>query len=624
MINKSISKDLKGHFLALGQAINNKPKSHRTWKTKVLLNISEAIQNDQSLSSYKLTKTEIYLISSAWYITVVDRKSRIDPMKLSGSLFTDPELQLEKLDVIVNLIGKKILYTNNAVAMKSINNSTSNTIQQYPKSSLINDDLLINKSFTKYLFDEKTSLKATSITPYPTNEELLFDWFKYVEFLEKYSTNELKLINLNESDNESSREEQEQLNELINQINNRLAITKKQLPLNQLMCEHNLDQNEKIIIASLLKSNLDGFSSYDDKVLRIISKDKLSMNNNRYYLDEGSKLVRNELVEISKGKFSKQKYLKLNQDIINKVLDRTSMIKDKSLSQMISGENLFTIMEPKQTIDDLILPVELKNTIVSGFSLFSSAVDMTLQKWGLYSNTSQEINAEEVDETPGLLMLFHGKSGTGKTFAAGSIGNHLGKQLLVTDMSKIQSKWVGESEQNVSRLFTLFDKIVSTSANPPVLLLNEADQFLSKRVSDIKSSVSAMHNAMQNLFLEGLEKIKGIVIATTNNVNNLDTAYSRRFHIKVEFPMPGKAERVKLWKLFLPESIPGSDKIDIIALSEQYEFTGGQINMVVRNSATTAASRSRNQKLMQSDIIKYCELEQHNKFDKSNNRIGFI
>ncbi len=528
------------------------------------------------------------------------------------------------MDVIVSLISKKVLRTYNNTGMRNIIGKQPNNLLRYPKSGLIDNDVVFDQSFIKCLFDEGDRLTPSTITPYRTNEELLFDWFEYVECMEKLSTNSLQLINLNKNTNDQYIENQQQLYELKNQIDNRLAITKKKFPLIQLMCEHDLDHNEKIIVMSLLKSNLDGFSSYDDKVLQIISKDKLSMINNRYYLNEESKLIRNNLVEISKGKFSKQKYIQLNQDICDKALNRNSSVKENSLAQMISNEDLFTIMEPTQTIEDLILPTELKKTILSGFNLFSNNVDKTLQKWGLYDKVSKESSMNKNENDPGFAILFHGKSGTGKTFAAGSIGSHLGKQLLVTDMSKIQSKWVGESEQNVSRLFRSYNKIVSDSDNPPILLLNEADQFLSKRVTDIKSSVSAMHNAMQNIFLEGLERIRGIVIATTNNVNNIDIAYSRRFHIKVEFPVPGKIERMKLWTLFLPNSIPGSEDIDIDVLSEKYELTGGQINMIVRNSATVAASRSQNQKLMQSDIIKYCELEQHNKFDKSSNRIGFI
>ncbi|MFC1784972.1 ATP-binding protein [Candidatus Neomarinimicrobiota bacterium] len=624
MRKKSISKDLKGHFLALGQAINTKPKSHKTWKTKELISTSDAIQNDQILSSYKLTKTEIYTISSAWYLTIVDRKSRIDPLKLIGSLFSIPEKQLKKLDVIVSLISKKVFITYNNAGMRFIKNKKSNDLLRYPKSKLINKDIVFDQSFIKCLFGEGDNLIPPTITPYQSNEELLFDWFEYLECLEKLSINELPLINLNINTNEQSFEKQQQLFEIKNQIDNRLAITKMKFPLNQLMNEHDLDHNEKIIVVSLLKSNLDGFSSYDDKVLKIISKDKLSLNNNRHYLNEESKLIINDLVEISKGKFSKQKYIQLNQDVCDKILIRNTSLEKISLTQMVSTNDLFAIMEPTQTIDDLILPSELKKTILSGFSLFSNNVEKTLQKWGLHESVLKESSMNKNENSPGFAILFHGKSGTGKTFAAGSIGSHLGKQLLVTDMSKIQSKWVGESEQNVSRLFRSYNKIVSDSDNPPVLLLNEADQFLSKRVADIKSSVSAMHNAMQNIFLEGLERIKGIVIATTNNVNNIDTAYSRRFHIKVEFPMPGILERIKLWKLFLPDSIPGSNEIDIDSLSKQYEFTGGQINMIVRNSATVAASRSKNQRLMQSDIIKYCELEQNNKFDNSRNRIGFI
>ncbi|MFQ6613078.1 MAG: ATP-binding protein, partial [Fidelibacterota bacterium] len=225
---------------------------------------------------------------------------------------------------------------------------------------------------------------------------------------------------------------------------------------------------------------------------------------------------------------------------------------------------------------------------------------------------------------PGLLMLFYGSPGTGKTFAAGTIAHALGKKLLITDISRIQSKWVGESEKNVRRMFSVFERIVRRTDNPPVLLLNEADQFLSKRVGTMNTSVDVMYNTMQNLFLEAFERLKGVMIATTNLRDNLDLAFSRRFHLKLEFPFPGVKERSALWKLHLPETIPGSQNIEVTSLAKTYTLTGGQISIIVKNAATEAASRTGSfQKLNQKDLVKYCKIEELSTFDRKTGVMGF-
>ena len=197
------------------------------------------------------------------------------------------------------------------------------------------------------------------------------------------------------------------------------------------------------------------------------------------------------------------------------------------------------------------------------------------------------------------------------------------KSLLKTDISKLLSCWVGVSEQNVQRLFTTYEKIHKRVDNPPVLLLNEADQFLTRR-SEANDSVDRMYNQMQNLFLEAFENFKGVLVCTTNLKENLDPAFSRRFHLKLEFPIPKFEERKKLWKLHLPSTIPGVKDIDVEDLARHFELTGGQISVVIKNASTEAAGRQDSDRLLkQTDLVKYCVLEAESTFDRKMKKYGF-
>jgi len=266
----------------------------------------------------------------------------------------------------------------------------------------------------------------------------------------------------------------------------------------------------------------------------------------------------------------------------------------------------------------------MKETIRYGLGQYEQNVDSVLSEWGLYDTSMEVIGRAKRQMEPGMLMLFAGPPGTGKTFAAGAIAKALGKNLLITDVSKVQSMWVGQSEKNVRRIFTVFERIVRRTENPPVLLLNEADQFLSRRLKDTGSSVDVMFNSMQNLFLEAFEKLRGVLIATTNMKENLDIAFSRRFHLKLDFPVPVEMERMALWNLHLPKTIPGVDELDLHFLSKQYKLTGGQITIIVKNAATEAASRKGKNKILKlGDLMKYCDIEVASTFDGNTMRFGF-
>ena len=113
--------------------------------------------------------------------------------------------------------------------------------------------------------------------------------------------------------------------------------------------------------------------------------------------------------------------------------------------------------------------------------------------------------------------------------------------------------YVGESEKNVRKIFDDFKELSKKAKVDPILLLNEADQFLSSRTQGPGSSADKMHNQMQNIFLEQIEKFEGILIATTNLLGNIDKAFSRRFNHKIEFKKPGRKQRLRLWQFMLPE-----------------------------------------------------------------------
>ena len=153
------------------------------------------------------------------------------------------------------------------------------------------------------------------------------------------------------------------------------------------------------------------------------------------------------------------------------------------------------------------------------------------------------------------------------------------------------------------------------------MLLNEADQFLSGRSTGSGSGSDKMHNQMQNIFLEQIEKFDGILIATTNLLENLDKAFSRRFNYKIEFIKPNKKQRLELWEKLLPSNLPLSKDFDMNELVK-YDLTGGQIELVIKNTAYKIAVSSEpifNVKDFEEQITK----EQKGQFD-SENKVGFF
>ena len=178
----------------------------------------------------------------------------------------------------------------------------------------------------------------------------------------------------------------------------------------------------------------------------------------------------------------------------------------------------------------------------------------------------------------GFACLFYGGPGTGKTETVLQIARQTGRDVLQVDMSMLRSKWVGESEKNISNVFAYYRYLCDTSEVMPILFFNEADAIISKRKEDVESSVDKMENTMQNIILQEMEDLDGILISTTNLMCNFDSAFERRFLYKIEFHKPELAVKARIWKSMLKKI----SKKDAYYLATQFDLSGGQIENVAR------------------------------------------
>jgi adenylate kinase family enzyme len=178
----------------------------------------------------------------------------------------------------------------------------------------------------------------------------------------------------------------------------------------------------------------------------------------------------------------------------------------------------------------------------------------------------------------GLTAMFVGPPGTGKTMAAEIIAGELGLELYRIDLSAVVSKYIGETEKNIERIFRAADQ------GDAVLLFDEADALFGKR-SEVRDAHDRYANVETAYLLQRLETYQGLAVLTTNLRANIDEAFLRRLDCVVEFPVPEQAERLAIWRRALPPAAPLADDADLVFLARKFKLAGGHI----RNIALTAA-----------------------------------
>ena len=181
----------------------------------------------------------------------------------------------------------------------------------------------------------------------------------------------------------------------------------------------------------------------------------------------------------------------------------------------------------------------------------------------------------------GFACLFYGSPGTGKTETVYQLARQSGRNIMVVDVPQLKSMWVGQSEKNVKGLFDRYREQVKRAKLTPILLFNEADAIIGKRKSGAENAVDKMENSLQNIILQEMEQLDGIMIATTNLQENLDKAFERRFLYKIKFEKPTEEARASIWH----EMIPELNEMDVQALASKYDFSGGQIENIARHYA---------------------------------------
>ena len=217
----------------------------------------------------------------------------------------------------------------------------------------------------------------------------------------------------------------------------------------------------------------------------------------------------------------------------------------------------------------------------------------------------------------GFACLFHGGPGTGKTETVLQIARQTGRDIMQIDIAGLRDKYVGESEKNIKMVFRRYRSVCKNCDITPILFFNEADGIFGKRSSmGTNPSVEKMDNAMQNIILQELEDLEGILIATTNLTDNLDSAFERRFLFKVEFNKPETAVKAKLWRSMLGNGITEEDAM---RLAKKYDFSGGQIENIARKRTIEYILSGK--RVTIEDLERFCESE--SLCNKGHKSVGF-
>ena len=274
-------------------------------------------------------------------------------------------------------------------------------------------------------------------------------------------------------------------------------------------------------------------------------------------------LIKNNLVEIIEAGFFNDTEMKLS---------------DASLSMLNECDLKLVIKRKKK--NNIIAPADIpaRELIFNEAEMGQLALLKNLLEASNLSATQERLISKGLPQ--GVTVLLHGAPGTGKTESVKQLAKETGRDIMKVEISQSKSMWFGESEKIIKRIFTDYQAFSKECEQTPILMFNEADAIISKRREVDDSGVGQTQNTIQNILLEELENFEGILIATTNLANNLDSAFERRFLFKIEFQKPDIAVKAKIWNLKLPQL----SKSECESLAKQFDFTGGQIDNIVRKN----------------------------------------
>ena len=534
-------------------------------------------------------------------------------------------------NIIESVFGKKGLEATNYIHhIKSLLNLefiylTNDALNsEIMLLELLNSYVALTPSFLKILENGKSDFSMPQISAYSDDLSYLKDEFAKIDILKKLAfLRRVKKENL--SIYAKTKKNLDAMNECINR---RLKMTNQKLGVINFLKTNGLNDDEKIVFLALLREE---YYAENERMremnalLELISEDEFSKISNKYIFDDKSALIQNGLIDYDEDFLSSfggvGKSFFIPSPVLSQIIHPKKSTK-MPIDSLLKNQEIFELVDKKIDLKNIILPQQTQERLNLLIQQLDSKVINLLKQWGIKDNR-RGIDAK---------IIFYGHSGTGKTITAYALGNALKKPILSLDCSKILSMYVGESEKNVRKIFDTFNNITRDLNKDAILLLDEADQFLGQR-STMGSSVDKMYNQMQNIFLEQIEKFDGILIATTNLIDNIDAAFSRRFNYKIEFLKPDFAQRVRIWHKLLPRESKSiaTRKNPNMAIYEsgfdiknlaKYALTGGQIKIVIKNTAYKVATKPK-PIFCESDFTNEIKKELESSFENDKS-MGFL
>jgi len=310
----------------------------------------------------------------------------------------------------------------------------------------------------------------------------------------------------------------------------------------------------------------------------------------------------------------------LSLDLIN--IETNDFINDSIVDlssktlKLLEKENIKINLNTSENLKGIIQAKDIVKTKLFFQGQEKQQLDMlqTVLMQKNYNELQKRLKEKQLPK--GLTAILFGFPGTGKTESVFQMAKRSGRAIMQVDISQTKSKWFGESEKIIKKIFTDYYKFKEQEKRTPILLFNEADAIISKRKDLNSSNLAQTENAIQNIILEELEKFEGILMATTNMHKNMDSAFERRFLFKVEFQRPSVNILSKIWKARVKTLTINESKM----LAEKYHFTGGQINNIIRKMEMQEVISG---KKTDFEIIdRFCKEELFDKKNKSI-KIGF-
>ena len=318
----------------------------------------------------------------------------------------------------------------------------------------------------------------------------------------------------------------------------------------------------------------------------------------REITESTSRLLETNLIVVNSSNFVSDVTITLTTTAIELLLgqDAEMFIKKHTLKDVISADSIAT----KQLYFD---------------EKFQKQIDFFQTSLTNEKFTEMQTRLQEMAMPKGVAAVFYGAPGTGKTESVYQIAKATGRDVLYVDISQTKSMWFGDSEKRIKAVFNDYTRLCKKNAVKPILLFNEADAVLGKRKDNNASNVAQTENAIQNIILEQIEKNEGIIIATTNLVDNLDSAFERRFLFKLKFEMPSVAAKKQIWK----SKLKWLDDTQASELSARFHFSGGEIDNIARKAIINEVITGNRATL--TDLVEYCETERL--IGKRGSKLGF-